>query len=65
MLINFYLDRIAIKGEDKGYFKFGGSSVVLIFEKNKIKIDKDLLKNTQNGLETEVKMGERIGKNYY
>ncbi len=60
-IIQTYKGDKAIKGEDKGCFKFGGSSVVLLFEKNKIKIDKDLLKNTQNNLETEVKMGERIG----
>ncbi|MFN8240475.1 MAG: phosphatidylserine decarboxylase [Bacteroidales bacterium] len=49
------------KGEEKGYFKFGGSTVVLLFEKNKIDIDKDLLINTAKGYETAVKMGERIG----
>jgi phosphatidylserine decarboxylase len=49
------------KGEEKGYFKFGGSTVVLLFEKNKIHIDEDLLINTAKGFETTVKMGERIG----
>lgn len=60
-IIQTYNLDIAIKGKEKGYFKFGGSSIVLLFEKNKIKIDNDLLINTQNNLETEVKMGERIG----
>lgn len=49
------------KGEEKGYFKFGGSTVVLLFEKNKIHIDKDLLINTAKGYETTIKMGEKIG----
>ncbi len=49
------------KGEEKGYFKFGGSTVVLLFEKSKINIDEDLLINTAKGYETTVKMGERIG----
>lgn len=49
------------KGKEKGYFKFGGSTVVLLFEKSKINIDKDLLTNTARGHETAVKMGERIG----
>jgi phosphatidylserine decarboxylase len=49
------------KGEEKGYFKFGGSTVVLLFEKSKIHIDEDLLINTAKGYETTVKMGERIG----
>jgi phosphatidylserine decarboxylase len=49
------------KGEEKGYFKFGGSTVVMLFEKSKIHIDEDLLINTAKGYETTVKMGERIG----
>ncbi|RLD63143.1 MAG: phosphatidylserine decarboxylase [Bacteroidetes bacterium] len=63
-IIQTYKGYKAVKGEDKGFFKFGGSSVVLLFEKNKIKIDEDLLRNTQNNLETEVKMGEKIGKSF-
>src|SRR3970040_2209185 len=50
------------KGEEKGYFKFGGSTVVLLFEKSKIHSDEDLLINTSKGYETTVKMGERIGE---
>jgi phosphatidylserine decarboxylase len=49
------------KGAEKGYFEFGGSTVVLLFEKDKIQIDADLLENTTKGLETSVIMGERIG----
>ncbi|OYT10489.1 MAG: phosphatidylserine decarboxylase [Bacteroidetes bacterium 4572_112] len=59
-MINTYADNQVMKGEERGYFKFGGSTVVLFFEKGAIAIDKDLLQNTINGLETEVKMGERI-----
>ena len=50
------------KGEEKGYFKFGGSTVVMLFEKSKIHIDEDLLLHTAMGYETTVKMGERIGE---
>jgi len=48
------------KGMEKGYFKFGGSTVLLLFKKDKIKIDEDLLKNSKKGLETKVLMGEKI-----
>ena len=48
------------KGDEKGYFKFGGSTVVLLFEKDNIQIDQDLLFNTSNSLETTIKMGEQI-----
>lgn len=49
------------KGEEKGYFKFGGSTVILFFEPNKIKIDKDIIEHTSIGIETYVLMGEKIG----
>lgn len=49
------------KGEEKGYFEFGGSTICLLVPSNVI-IDREILDNTQNGLETCVKYGERIGK---
>ncbi len=60
-IIQTYTGNFAEKGKEKGYFKFGGSTVVLLFEKNKIRIDNDLLINTLNGYETMIKEGERIG----
>lgn len=50
------------KGDEKGYFAFGGSSLVLVFEKGKIRFDDDLISNTQKGLETSIKMGENIAR---
>ncbi|AUC14193.1 phosphatidylserine decarboxylase [Tenacibaculum sp. SZ-18] len=49
------------KGDEMGYFAFGGSTVVLLVDKDKIKIDKDILDNTKDKIETFVKMGEKIG----
>ena len=49
------------KGEEKGYFKFGGSTVILFFKKDAVKIHEDLLNQTQLGFETSVLMGENIG----
>lgn len=60
-IVQTYSGNFAKKGEEKGYFKFGGSTVVLLFERNKIRIDDDLLINTLKGYETEIKEGERIG----
>jgi phosphatidylserine decarboxylase len=45
-IVQTYTGNFAKKGEENGYFKFGGSTVVLLFEKNKIRIDDDLLINT-------------------
>lgn len=60
-IVQTYTGNFVNKGEEKGYFKFGGSTVVLLFEKNKIRIDNDLLINTLKGYETAIKVGERIG----
>ena len=49
------------KGQEKGYFEQGGSTIVLFFEKGKISVDPDILEMSGNGIETKVKMGERIG----
>jgi phosphatidylserine decarboxylase len=61
-IVQTYKGSYVNKGKEKGYFKFGGSTVVLLFEKSKIQIDKDFLINTSKGYETTVKMGERIGE---
>ena len=50
------------KGDEKGYFQFGGSSVLLFFRKDKIQLAKDLLENTSRGYESEVKFGEFLGE---
>jgi len=50
------------KGEEMGYFAFGGSSVVLLFKSDSFVLDADLIENTKNQFETAVKMGERIAK---
>lgn len=49
------------KGHEKGYFKFGGSTVILFFQKGTVKVDGDIIENTKSGYETKVNMGEKIG----
>ena len=51
-----------IKGQEKGYFKFGGSTTILFFKKDTIKIDDDILKQTKLGFECKIQMGETIGE---
>jgi phosphatidylserine decarboxylase len=48
------------RGQEKGYFLFGASTVVLIGEKGKWKPSEDLLKNTLDGKETLVQLGDVI-----
>ena len=49
------------KGDEKGYFKFGGSTTILFFEKDKVKIDEEIINQTNLGYECIVKLGENIG----
>ncbi len=53
------------KGEEKGYFEFGGSTIVLLFKKGVITLDKDIIENSKENIETIVKYGEKIGKNTF
>lgn len=55
-----YGRRMVRKGEEKGYFEFGGSTIILLLEKGKAAADEDLLINTREGFETKVLQGERI-----
>ncbi len=40
------------KGEEKGFFSFGGSSIILLFEKDTIRFADDLLRNSSQQIET-------------
>ena len=49
------------RGDEKGKFLYGGSTIILLLNE-KIKIDNDIISNSQAGAETIVKMGEKVGE---
>ena len=49
-------------GDEKGYFQFGGSTVILVIEPGRIDVDDDLVQNTKRGTETLLRMGEGIAR---
>jgi len=49
------------KGQEKGLFRFGGSTVILVVKQGALDVDADILHNSQNGWETVVRCGEAIG----
>ena len=61
-IVNHHEKASVQRGMEKGYFEFGGSTVILAFQKGKVQLDEDILTNTKDGFETIVKMGEIIGK---
>ncbi len=50
------------KGDEKGYFEFGGSTIVVFVKEDVIEIDEDILSNSKENIETIVKYGEKIAK---
>lgn len=48
--------------DEKGFFAFGGSTVVLVFEAGRLQPDADLVAHSASGLETRVQVGERVGR---
>ena len=49
------------RGEEMGYFEYGGSTVILITQDN-ISVVEDILQNSNKHVETKVSVGEKIGK---
>jgi phosphatidylserine decarboxylase len=49
------------RGEEKGWFEFGGSTIVQLFKKGSIIPDADLLEQSGKGIETLIQIGERVG----
>lgn len=61
-IIQTYEPNIKVnKGDEKGYFKFGGSTIILFFKKDTVNIDEDILQQSSLGFESKVSFGEKIG----
>lgn len=60
-ICNNFGSHVFVRGEEKGRFEFGGSTIVLLFERETVVPSPDLLKNTADGYETVVKLGEQVG----
>ena len=52
------------KGAQKGYFRFGGSSTITIFEAGRVKFDQDLVENSKQQRELYAKIGDRMGQSH-
>lgn len=52
------------RGEEKGYFSFGGSTIVLLYKRDTVTIDDDIAENSMQEAETTVLYGEKVGIKY-
>ena len=60
-IVNYHGPRRVKKGSEKGRFEFGGSTILLLVQKDKVAFREKLLENMARGIETQVEMGEWIG----
>lgn len=58
-IVNFDKEKFN-KGEEKGYFKLGGSTIVILVKDNIMKIDEDILEQIKDDIEVLVKYREKI-----
>ncbi len=58
----FVPGRPVLKGEEKGFFAFGGSCVITIFGRSRIVFDADIVNQSAAHIETYARMGDRLGQ---
>lgn len=58
----FTPSELCSKGSEKGYFEFGGSCLILLFQPNRIQFDQDLIEASAESIETYAKMGTSLGQ---
>ena len=51
-----------IRGEEKGMFLLGGSTIILLLNSGEVQVEELFFENTKNHLETVVKIGESLGR---
>lgn len=53
-----------VRGEEKGFFSFGGSTIILLYKKDTVLPDEDIGNNSREEIETAVLYGEKVGVKY-
>lgn len=52
----------AVRGKEKGLFLYGGSTIILLLEKNRAEIPEEYFRAADEGMEISFNMGETLGK---
>lgn len=61
-IVNHHGAGMMKRGEEKGYFEFGGSTIILLLQAGKVEIRPELLLRTQEQCETKVRQGDALGR---
>lgn len=56
------VEGVVARGDELGYFRFGGSCVVTLFEPSRVVLDDDLLEQTAAGRELYAHLGDQMGR---
>ena len=59
---NYHREKQVTRGEEKGMFLYGGSTVIVLLEEGRARLSEELLQASENGLELPVKLGQKIGE---
>jgi phosphatidylserine decarboxylase len=54
--------RAVAKGEENGYFRFGGSFLATLFEPGRIRLEPDLIEAGETAVELYAKVGSPLGR---
>ncbi len=60
-IVNFEQEAVVARGAEKGFFEYGGSTIILLVKKEAASVRDDIEKKSALGIETPVKMGECVG----
>ena len=60
-IVNHPVEKWVRRGMEKGYFQFGGSTIIVLVKEGCLQVDADILENSRQNCETIVKYGEIIG----
>ncbi len=50
------------RGQEKGYFSLGGSSILILLKPGTVAIDSDITEHSLKQIETKVRLGEKVGE---
>ncbi len=59
--IRYHRTRTAVRYAERGWFEPGGSTIILMYQKDMVIPDLDIVRETASGNEVRIRMGERIG----
>lgn len=60
-IVHYEENKKVTRGAEMGRFEFGGSTIIICAEKERLKIDEDILQNSEQNIETKVQYGMKIG----